>query len=77
LLDSKRASTRGVGVHKLQCGIRTVTIRGHRRLEDDRAAQDVHDRERVQVAVRVDTYVVQPICEHPLRPPAQTRRTGF
>ena len=43
-----------------------VAVRDHRRLEDDRAADDMHDRERVRVAVRVDTDdVVQLICKHP------------
>ena len=38
-----------------------------RSLEHDRAADHVHDRERVRVAVRIDTnHVVQLICEHPL-----------
>ena len=56
-----------------------VAVRGDRRLEDDRAADDLHDRERVRVAVRVDTDdVVQLICEHPNRPPAERwgTRTG-
>jgi hypothetical protein len=35
----------------------------------------MHDRERVQISVRVDTDdVVQLICEHPYRPPAQALR---
>ena len=43
-----------------------VAVCEHRRLGDDRAADDVHDRERVRVAVRVDTDdVIQLICEHP------------
>jgi hypothetical protein len=43
-----------------------VTACGDGRLEDDRAAANVDDRERVRVAVRVDTNdVVQLICEHP------------
>lgn len=36
------------------------------RLHHDRTADDVHHRERVRVAVWVDTHdVVQLICEHP------------
>jgi hypothetical protein len=36
------------------------------RLEHDRAVQNVDDRERMRVAVRVDTNdVIQLICEHP------------
>lgn len=43
----------------------TFTARGNGRLEDDCATQHVHDRERVQVAVRIDTdHVIQLICEH-------------
>ena len=43
-----------------------VVVRYYRRLEDDSATDDVHDRECVRVAVRVDTDdVVQLICEHP------------
>src|SRR5439155_17355583 len=38
----------------------------HRRCGDDGAADDVHDRERMRVALRIDTDdVVQLICEHP------------
>ena len=49
-----------------------VAVCDDRRLEHDRAADDLHDRERVRVAVRVDTNdVVQLICKHPYRPPAQ------
>jgi hypothetical protein len=49
-----------------------VTVRGHRALEHDRAAEDVHDRECMKVAVRIDTDdVVQLICELPYRPPAR------
>jgi hypothetical protein len=37
------------------------------RFEHDCSALDVHDRDRVRVAVRVDADdVVQLICEHPL-----------
>src|SRR2546430_4167972 len=32
-----------------------LTRRGNRRLEDDRATEHIHDRERMTVAVRVDT----------------------
>ena len=57
-----------------------VAARGDRRLEHDRAADDLHDRERVRVAVRVDTDdVVQLICEHPLtdlQPKRWGTRTG-
>ena len=64
--DSERAPTRSVRVDEPQRLCVAVTGRGHRALEHDRAAEDVHDRERMQVAVRVDTDdVVQLICEHP------------
>jgi hypothetical protein len=43
-----------------------LAARGDIGLEHDRSAEDVHDREGVRVAVRVDTDdVVQLICEHP------------
>ena len=43
-----------------------LAARGEIRLEHDRPAEDVHDREGVHVAVRVGTNdVVQLICEHP------------
>jgi hypothetical protein len=42
------------------------------RLEHHSSADDVDHRERVRIAMRVDTDdVVQLICEHPKRPPAQ------
>ena len=35
-------------------------------IENDHPADDVHDRERMRIAVRVDTDdVVQLICKHP------------
>ena len=69
---SKRAPTRSVRVDQPQRLCVAVTVRGRRRLEDDRAAEDVHDRECMKVAVRIDTDdVVQLICEHPYRPPAR------
>jgi hypothetical protein len=61
-----------VRVDELQRLAVALTICSDRRLEDDSAAKDVHDCERVQVAVRVDTNdVIQLICEHSNRPPAQ------
>jgi hypothetical protein len=49
-----------------------VAVCEHRRLEHNGAALHVHDRERVRVAMWVDTDdVVQLICEHPNRPPAE------
>jgi hypothetical protein len=43
-----------------------VAARDDCRFKDDRAADDVHDRKRMRVAVRVDTDdVVQLICKHP------------
>ena len=56
-----------------------VAARGDRRLEDDRAADDVHDRERMRVAMWVDAdHVVQLICKHPrtdLQPKRWVTRT--
>jgi len=43
-----------------------LAARGDIRLEDDCTAEDVHNRERMRVTVRVDTHdVVQLICKHP------------
>jgi len=57
-----------------------IAARDDRRLEDDRSADDLHDRERMRVAVRVDTDdVVQLICKHPrtdLQPKRWGTRTG-
>jgi hypothetical protein len=37
--------------------------------ENDRAAHDPHDRERMRIAVRIDTdHVVQLICKHHFHP---------
>jgi hypothetical protein len=53
-------------VDELQSVRVAVAARDDRRLEDDRAADDVHDSQRMRVAVRVDTDdVIQLICEHP------------
>jgi hypothetical protein len=53
-----------------------VAARVDGRLKQDGSADDVHDRERVRVAVRVDTYdVVQLICKHP-RTDLQPKRWG-
>jgi hypothetical protein len=64
--DCEGSSTARVLVGELQRLRVTVAVRLDRRLRDDRATDDVHDRECVRVAVRVDTDdVVQLICEHP------------
>ena len=63
--DSERSPTRCVPVDELQRVCIAVTARDNRLLEDDRAGDDVHDRERMRVTVRVDTdHVVQLICKH-------------
>jgi hypothetical protein len=74
--DSERSSTSCVLVNELQ-GMRVaVAARDDRRLEDDQPADDVHDRERMRVAVRIDTDdVVQLICKHP-RTDLQPKRWG-
>ena len=47
-------------------------VGGHHRLEHHHAGANLDDRERVRVSMRVDAnHVVQLICEHPKRPPAQ------
>ncbi len=51
---------------ELQCLCVAVAVRLDGRLENKSATNDVHDRERVRVAMRVDTDdVVQLICKHP------------
>jgi hypothetical protein len=53
-----------------------VAARDDRRLEDDRPADDVHDRERMRVAVWIDADdVVQLICKHP-KTDLQSKRWG-
>ena len=50
--------------------------RPHRPLRDHTAARRGNDRERVSVAMRVDTHhVVQLVCKHPTDPP--TRRVRW
>jgi hypothetical protein len=64
--NSERAPTRGVHLDELQRLCVAVTACRNCRLQDDRAAEHLHDRQRVQISVRVDTDdVVQLICEHP------------
>ncbi len=70
--DRERSPARGVPVGELQSVRVAVAARDDRRLEHNRTADDLHDRERMRVAMRIDTHdVVQLICEHPNRPPAQ------
>jgi hypothetical protein len=70
--DRERAPTGSVLVDELHSMRVAVAARHDRRLKHDHAADDVHDRERMRVAVWVDTDdVVQLICKHPNRPPAQ------
>jgi hypothetical protein len=74
--DSERSPTRRVLFDELQSMRIAVAARDDRRLAHDRAALDVHDRERMRVAVRVDTdHVVQLICKHP-RTDLQPKRWG-
>jgi hypothetical protein len=52
-------------VDELQRVCVTVAARGDGRLKQDSSADDLHDGERMRVAVRVDTdHVVQLICKH-------------
>ncbi len=72
-LNRERSPTRHVLIDKLERMRVTAAARGDTRLQHDRSAGDVHHRERTQAAVRVDADdVVQPICKHPYRPPAQS-----
>src|SRR5439155_16682509 len=64
--DSERSPTGGVPVDELQSMRVAVAARDDRRLEDDRPADDLHDSERMRVAVWIDADdVVQLICKHP------------
>jgi hypothetical protein len=64
--DSERPPAGCLLADKLQSLRVAHAARDDRRLEDDRAADDVHDRERVRVAVRVDSDdLVQLIRKHP------------
>jgi hypothetical protein len=75
-LAARCAPTAGVLVDQLQNKRVAAAARADGRLEDDRAADDLHDRERVRVAVRIDTDdVVQLICKHP-RTDLQPKRWG-
>jgi hypothetical protein len=69
--DRERSPARRVPVDELQSLRVAVAASDDRRLENDHAAHDLHDRERMRIAVRIDTdHVVQLICKHPrdLRP---------
>ena len=65
-LDRERASTCGALIDELQRLCVPLAVRTDGRLEDHSAADDLNDRDRVPVALRVDTnHVVQLICKHP------------
>jgi hypothetical protein len=65
-LDCKHTPTRCVLIDEPQSMRVPVAARVDGRLKQDGSADDVHDRKRVRVAVRVDAdHVVQLICKHP------------
>jgi hypothetical protein len=71
-LDRERTATRGMCLGDTKCFRVAIAVGSDRRLEHDRTATDIDDPDRVLVAMRVDTDdVVQLICDHPDRPPAQ------
>src|SRR5207253_3854415 len=76
----ERATSCAELLHKLQRPSVTVAVRVDGRLEDDSAADDLDDRDRMRVAVWVNTDdVVQLICKHPftdLQPKSWGTRTG-
>ena len=75
-LDRERTPTRRMLVDELQRLRVAVAARDDRHLEHDRAADDLHDRERMRVTVWIDTDdVVQLICKHPVTD-LQPRRWG-
>ena len=64
--DRERAPSVRVLLGKLERARVAVAARRNIRLKDDCAGDDLDDRQRVRVAVRVNTDdVVQLICEHP------------
>ena len=64
--DRERTPTAARARRRASTPARSRRCSRRRRLEHDHAADDLHDRERVRVAVRVDTDdVVQLICKHP------------
>jgi hypothetical protein len=64
--DRECTPTRRLQVDEPQRVCVAVAARDDRRLENDSAAHDLHDRERMRIAVRIDTnHVVQLICKHP------------
>jgi hypothetical protein len=75
-LDRERTPARRVHIDEPQRLCVTVAVGGRRRLEDNRSAEDAHDRQRVRIAVRIYTNdAVQPICKHPLSD-LQPKRSG-
>ena len=65
-LDREGTPSRSVLIGKTKHAFVTLAICDRGRLEHHTAAHDVHDRERVRVAVRVNAdHVVQLICKHP------------
>jgi hypothetical protein len=69
-LNREHSPTRGVPLGELECLRIAVAARDDRRLENNHPTNDVHDRERMRVTVRVDTDdVVQLICKHPRTDP--------
>src|SRR5262249_40255389 len=72
-LDREGTPTRRVLAGQFERTTITGPACGDRRLEHDSAGADLDDRERVHIAMRVDTDdVVNLICKHPYRPPAET-----
>ena len=67
-LDSPDTNAARMPLHKAQrVGVPTCT-RPHDRLRHYRSRRGVHDRERVLIAVRVDTdHVIHLVCKHPDR----------
>jgi hypothetical protein len=78
--DSERATSCAEFLDELQRPCVTVAVRVDDRLEDDSAADDLDDRDRMRVAVWINTDdVVQLICKHPsidLQPKSWGTRTG-
>ncbi len=64
-LNREGTSTRRMLIDELQ-GLRvTAAVRGHGRLKQNGSADDMHNRKRMRITMRIDTdHVVDFICKH-------------
>jgi len=65
-LNRERTTTCRVLIDELQGICVTVAVRGDVRLEHHGSADDMHQRKRMRITMRINTdHVVQLICKHP------------